>query len=246
MTGVAWGSAYADGVGPTIRTALFFVLGHFLGTSLLVSTLMYFLVGRVLGKRRQGLFGPSATGTGEEGLEFGYCFDVGLPIFILTGNLANSNTQVSIRAFLPLWVFLYVLQFLFMPLIARDYWVSNFFGNTMYLLALSYYFVITFLGYNGKRQIRWCLSIVVSLTNHSSPTFPEPNRSSFGTRASPCHHLGYQLVHLRLRDESRASAMVWCEPEKGSLNLRMKRARKLPVHNRRQEPTKYIQNIANP
>jgi hypothetical protein len=37
-----------------------------------------------------------------------------------------------------------------MPLIAQDYWVSNFFGNTMYLLALSYYFVITFLGYNGK------------------------------------------------------------------------------------------------
>lgn len=62
---------------------------------------------------------------------------------------ADEHSQVSIRAFLPLWVFLYVLQFLFMPLIARDYWVSNFFGNTMYLLALSYYFVITFLGYNG-------------------------------------------------------------------------------------------------
>lgn len=45
-----------------------------------------------------------------------------------------------------------MLQFLFMPLIARDYWVSNFFGNTMYLLALGYYFVITFLGYNGKRR----------------------------------------------------------------------------------------------
>ena len=45
-----------------------------------------------------------------------------------------------------------MLQFLFMPLIARDYWVSNFFGNTMYLLAFGYYFVITFLGYNGKHQ----------------------------------------------------------------------------------------------
>jgi len=78
MTGVAWGSAYADGVGPTIRIALVFVLGHFLGTSLLVSTLMYFLVGRVLGKRKQGLFGPPTSG--EEGLEFGYCFDVRVPI----------------------------------------------------------------------------------------------------------------------------------------------------------------------
>lgn len=45
-----------------------------------------------------------------------------------------------------------MLQFLFMPLIARDYWVSNFFGNTMYLLAFGYYFVITFLGYNGMYQ----------------------------------------------------------------------------------------------
>ena len=45
-----------------------------------------------------------------------------------------------------------MLQFLFMPLIARDYWVSNFFGNTMYLLAFGYYFVITFLGYNGTYQ----------------------------------------------------------------------------------------------
>jgi hypothetical protein len=40
-----------------------------------------------------------------------------------------------------------------MPLIARDYWVSNFFGNSMYLLALSYYFVITFLGYNGEKPL---------------------------------------------------------------------------------------------
>jgi hypothetical protein len=93
MTGVAWGSAYADGVGPTIRIALVFVLGHFLGTSLLVSTLMYFLVGRVLGKRRQGLFGPSTSG--EEGLEFGYCFDVKLTHLpgSFAGSLANPITR---------------------------------------------------------------------------------------------------------------------------------------------------------
>ncbi|KAK4556348.1 hypothetical protein LTR86_006492 [Recurvomyces mirabilis] len=122
------------------HVSFFFVLVHFLGTSLLVSTLMYFLVGRVLGRKRQGLFGPPIGGQGSAGtggaqgeeLEFGYCFDV------------------SIRAFLPIWAFLYVLQFLLLPLIVQDYWVSNLFGNTMYLLALSYYFVITFLGYNGK------------------------------------------------------------------------------------------------
>ena len=37
-----------------------------------------------------------------------------------------------------------------MPVISRDYWVSLFFGNTLYMIAFGYYFVITFLGYNGK------------------------------------------------------------------------------------------------
>ena len=57
---------------------------------------------------------------------------------LLLSSSFTNKTQVAIRAFLPVWTFLYVLQFLFMPLIARDYWVSNFFGNTMYLLALVY------------------------------------------------------------------------------------------------------------
>ncbi|KAI6978426.1 UNC-50 family protein [Hortaea werneckii] len=129
LTGLAWGLAYADGFGRAVKISFSFVLFHLLGSSVIVSTLMYFLVGKVLGKRRQGLFGP--PNGGEEELEFGYCFDV------------------SIRAFTPIWVFLYVLQFLLMPLIAQDYWVSNFFGNTMFLLALSYYFIIIFLGFNA-------------------------------------------------------------------------------------------------
>lgn len=78
-----------------------------------------------------------------------FCTSLHGEIAILLTSWLFDILQVSIRAFLPVWLFLYVLQFLLMPLIARDYWVSNFFGNTMYLLALSYYFVITFLGYNG-------------------------------------------------------------------------------------------------
>ena len=46
-----------------------------------------------------------------------------------------------------------------MPLIAQDYWVSNFFGNLMYLMALSYYFVITFLGYNGTSDCQDGVSV---------------------------------------------------------------------------------------
>jgi hypothetical protein len=79
-----------------------------------------------------------------------------------------------------------------------------------------------------------------------SPAIPKPNRSSSGTRASSCHHLDHQPVHLRLRDEPRTSAVVWRELEKSGLNPPKKRGCELPVHKCRREPTKYTQNIANP
>lgn len=83
LSGFAWGLAYADGFGRTIQIALIFVFGQFIGTTLLVSTIMFFLVGRALGKRRQGLFGAGNVG-GEDALEFGYCFDVSLSLIIQT------------------------------------------------------------------------------------------------------------------------------------------------------------------
>ncbi|KAF2815522.1 UNC-50 family protein [Mytilinidion resinicola] len=135
LTSLAWGLAYADGFGKTVRITLVFIFIHFLALSLLVATAFYFLVGRLLGpgvpglpgRRRQGLFTQPGE---EEQLEFGYCFDV------------------SIRAFVPIWVFLYVIQFLLMPLIASSHWVSLLVGNSLYLAAFIYYFIITFLGYN--------------------------------------------------------------------------------------------------
>ena len=82
--------------------ALVFVLGHFLAVSLIIATAMFFLVGRVLGKRRQGLFGPPVGG--EDGLEFGYCFDVScvlstnavcLNVFTDTCRLLNERSYRS-------------------------------------------------------------------------------------------------------------------------------------------------------
>ena len=61
-----------------------------------------------------------------------------------------------------------------MPLIAKDYWfvpvslpgsladrlrVSLLFGNSLYLIAFSYYSVITFLGYNGESVRRQDLAV---------------------------------------------------------------------------------------
>jgi hypothetical protein len=84
-----------------------FIFGHFLLVSLVTATLFFFLVGRLLGPggslRRRGLYNLSEDPSKEE-LEFGYCWDV------------------AIRAFVPVWVFLYVVQFLCMPLVGTDHW----------------------------------------------------------------------------------------------------------------------------
>jgi hypothetical protein len=111
LTSIAWGVAYADGFGPTLHITLAFIFIHFVVLSLTIATICYFLVGRLLGpgvkglpgRRRQGLFNVEAGEDGNE-LEFGYCWDV------------------AIRAFVPIWVFLYVAQFILMPVVASRYW----------------------------------------------------------------------------------------------------------------------------
>ncbi|KAF3053411.1 hypothetical protein E8E11_003460 [Didymella keratinophila] len=137
LTSLAWGFAYADGFTQTLHITLVFIFVHFLLLSLVTATVFYLLVGRLLGPgnsmlpgRRRGLYNLEG-GEGKEELEFGYCWDV------------------SIRAFVPVWAFLYVVQFLCMPLIGTNHWVSLLLGNTLYVFALTYYFIITFLGYNA-------------------------------------------------------------------------------------------------
>jgi hypothetical protein len=78
--------------------------------SLVTATLFYFLVGRLLGPggsllpgRKRGLYNLGEP-DGREELEFGYCWDV------------------AIRAFVPVWAFLYVIQFLCMPLVGTEHW----------------------------------------------------------------------------------------------------------------------------
>ena len=93
LTGLAWGIAYTNSVGATIRLTLIFVFVHFLLGSLVVATVMWVGLERLLGPRgvvtkrglglgrgkRRGLFPAQEEERGEggvEGVEFGYCFDV--------------------------------------------------------------------------------------------------------------------------------------------------------------------------
>ncbi|KAK2757877.1 hypothetical protein FQN54_004283 [Arachnomyces sp. PD_36] len=154
LTAIAWGIAYTPSFGAIAKLSLLFIFFHFIGSSLLVSTAAYFLIGRLFGpggaaaaglsrlrgggiggrgRRRgaaQGLFAHPGE---KEQVEFGYCFDV-------------SN-----RAFFPLYLHLFVVQFLLLPILTRhpSNFLATFLGNTLYLSAATYYAYITFLGYNA-------------------------------------------------------------------------------------------------
>lgn len=92
LTALAWGLAYTPSFGAIIRLSLLFVFLHFIGSSLFVSAIGYFVIGRLFGpngaaasmtgfrgsrgRRRgaaQGLFMQPGE---KDQLEFGYCFDV--------------------------------------------------------------------------------------------------------------------------------------------------------------------------
>ncbi|RMZ82182.1 hypothetical protein DV738_g1911, partial [Chaetothyriales sp. CBS 135597] len=139
LTSFAWSLAYARSFSSVVKLALIFVFVHFLAGSLVVSAIGYFVVGRLLGpgvaglpgrRRQQGLFGTPGGASGAETLEFGYCFDV------------------SIRAFFPPYVLLYIVQYILMPAINHSNRVSIFFANLLYLAAGIYWSLIIFLGYN--------------------------------------------------------------------------------------------------
>lgn len=138
LTSLAWGLATSPSFASIVRLALSFVFIHFLLGSLIVSTAAFFLVGRLLGpgiagwpgrRRQQGLFGQVG---GAEQLEFGYCFDVSdkhmessrrqKHALERMARLTVPTLKVAIRAFFPVWVFVYVVQFILLPLVSRDYW----------------------------------------------------------------------------------------------------------------------------
>ncbi|PVH95399.1 UNC-50 [Periconia macrospinosa] len=179
LTSLAWAFAYSSSFPQALRISLVFIFVHFLLFSLFTATCFYFFIKHLLGPnskiipggRRRGLYdlGNAGDGDGKEELEFGYCWDV------------------SIRAFVPVWLFLYVVQFLCMPLVGTDHWVSTLLSNSLYLIAANYYFIITFLGYNALpflhhtelllapiaiTTILWFASLFgLNLSKHIAPVF---------------------------------------------------------------------------
>nr|POE98297.1 protein unc-50 like a [Quercus suber] len=194
LTGIAWGIAYANTVSQTIRVALFFVFIHFLGASLIVATLMFFLVGRVLGRRRQGLFGPPVGG--EEALEFGYCFDVWHPL-----SPSKFGPRMCIELTLLIGFDSRVPSTLVFPL----------------RLAIPAYAAHSagLLGVQSVWKHHVFAGVELLLCHHffglQCATIPSSHRSRFSPDTHARGLVDHQSVHLRLRDKPCASAMVWHE-----------------------------------
>ncbi|KAJ6264658.1 hypothetical protein Dda_0807 [Drechslerella dactyloides] len=131
LTSIAWDLAtvYQPSILSIARLALVLTFVHFLSGALFAATAGWYLAGRFLRRGRTGRFGATPSTDGE--LEWAYCFDV------------------AVRAFFVAFFFLYIVQFFLMPLLLKDWWISLFVGNTLYLVAFSFYFVVTFLGYNA-------------------------------------------------------------------------------------------------
>lgn len=139
ISAVFWGIMYAPGVVGMLKLILYMVVVDFLLFGLVIAT-----IGWVLGNRFFLL--PEAQPVRDSSrpdtifskyfkfdpvLEWSYCFDV------------------HCNAYLIIWISLYLLQFFLIPLLRMNNIVSTVLGNTLYLIALSYYFIITFYGYNA-------------------------------------------------------------------------------------------------
>ncbi|KAH3900652.1 Gmh1p SCDLUD_003648 [Saccharomycodes ludwigii] len=63
-------------------------------------------------------------------VEWAYCFDI------------------HCDSFLIVWVLLYFLQFILLPVINLHKWIGLFIGNTLYAISFCHYFILSFYGYS--------------------------------------------------------------------------------------------------
>eukprot|EP01135_Chromosphaera_perkinsii_P012346 Nk52_evm14s2640 gene=Nk52_evmTU14s2640 len=102
---------------------LWVVLVDCIAVGLLVGTLCWALANKYLISK--------SVHSVEQKVELQYAFDV------------------HCNSFFPLLLILHVLQLILMPIVSKDYFISTFLGNTLYLVAIGYYNYITFLGYSA-------------------------------------------------------------------------------------------------
>jgi len=105
-----------------VKFLLYVIFVDLVGVGLVIATLLWYISNTFLLK----------PGSGGEDVEWGFSFDVHL------------------NAFFPILLILHFVQlFVYHTLIEQEWFISTVFGNTLWLVALSYYVYITFLGYSS-------------------------------------------------------------------------------------------------
>lgn len=137
ISAVFWGLMYTTGILGILKLILYMVICDFLLFGLAIATIGWVLANKFfLLPDAQPLTTNSSNALAQyfhfdSILEWTYCFDV------------------HCNAYLIIWLCLYLVQFFFIPLLRMNNFISTIIGNTLYFFALSYYFLITFYGYNA-------------------------------------------------------------------------------------------------
>lgn len=105
-----------------LKFLLYVIFVDLIAVGMVISTVLWYISNKFLIK-------PAYR---DKDVEWGFSFDVHL------------------NAFLPLLIILHFFQiFIYHIFIEREWFVSTWFGNTLWLIALGYYIYITFLGYKS-------------------------------------------------------------------------------------------------
>lgn len=141
VAALSWCLTFGASSSEVVANLLYVVCVDFFALSALLATAGWWVGNTYLNDAVTGTTEWSAgTGVGlqPETVEWRYAFDV------------------HCNAFFPLFLLLYVLQFLLLPLLLRDGHLATLLSNTLYLAAFSVYHYLTFLGYSELPFLRRC------------------------------------------------------------------------------------------
>lgn len=137
LSAFGWSLVYARSVGKFIKLIFHMVVVDFLLVGFIVSAFGWIISSKLLldSNMKEG----SSFSTDDllhriipfnSPVEWAYCFDV------------------HCNSYLLIWAFLYLIELVLLPILRLDNYIATLSGNTLYFVALAYYFVISFYGYN--------------------------------------------------------------------------------------------------
>ncbi|KAK9809583.1 hypothetical protein WJX73_004253 [Symbiochloris irregularis] len=124
VAGTAYCVTFSGSLWHSVVTVLSAILLDFLLIGWAIATAGWFLANRFLRKK-------GSVHMVEQHVEWMYAFDV------------------HCNSYFPLFILLYVAQFLLTPLLLLHGFIPALFSNILYAVALSYYHYLSFLGYSG-------------------------------------------------------------------------------------------------